>query len=74
MPRYRSHKEGVRARIKACECAAVVLSTRRDEEALVPLAFSLAVFFEAYIAGGANATAKDFGPKEPIELKKVTNV
>ena len=67
----RSQKHGEKVRERACKYAAIVLSTRRDHEALAPLAFSLAVFFEAYILGGAEATAKDFGPKKPAKLKAV---
>jgi hypothetical protein len=57
-----------RVRIKACELAALVLSTKKDGEDLVPLAWSLAVFFEMYILKGAEGTREDFGPKDPVEL------
>ncbi len=66
---YRSQKHAEQVRAKACKYAAIVLSTRKDAESLAPLAFSLAVFFESYIAGGSEATAKDFGPKRPQKLK-----
>lgn len=69
MKSYRSRKEAMRVRDKACRYAAMVLSTRKEAEALTPLAFSLAVFFEMYIADGAAATRKDFGPKKPAKLK-----
>ncbi len=72
MKRYRSVKEARRIRQKACKYAAIVLSTRKDEDTLAPLAFSLAVFFESYIAGGSEATAKDFGPKQPVKLRSKT--
>jgi hypothetical protein len=65
--RFRGHA----ARVKAVECAAQVLSTRKDSEALTPLAFNLCVFFESYILYGANYCAEDFGPKEPVELKPI---
>lgn len=71
MKRYRSVKEAQRVRAKACKYAAIVLSTRKETEALAPLAFSLAVFFETYIADGAKATRRDFGPKKPAKLKLV---
>jgi hypothetical protein len=32
----------------------------------------LATFFESYIAMGAAATRKDFGPKEPVQLRVVS--
>lgn len=62
---------GRRVRTKACELAATVLSTRKETEALAPLAFSLTVFFESYIWSGSSATAKDFGPKGPVKLREV---
>jgi len=62
---------GRRVRTKACELAAMVLSTRKETESLSPLAFSLAVFFELYIMSGASAVAKDFGPKGPVKLREV---
>jgi hypothetical protein len=64
---------GRSVRTKACELAAVVLSTRKDEDSLAPLAFSLAVFFETYIWSGSEATKDDFGPKEPVELSVVSD-
>jgi hypothetical protein len=64
-----SAKRARRIRQRACKYAAIVLSTRKNEDSLAPLAFSLAVFFESYIAGGSKATAKDFGPKKPVKLK-----
>lgn len=69
MRTYRSRKEAMRVRDKACKYAAIVLSTRKETEALAPLAFSLAVFFESYIEGGSEATAKDFGPKKPAKIR-----
>lgn len=59
---------GRRIRTKACEFAAVVLSTRKEDEALTPLAFSLAVFFETYMWSGSDACVDDFGPKGPVQL------
>jgi len=69
MKGYPSVKSARKAREKACKYAAIVLSTRKDAESLAPLAFSLAVFFESYIAGGSEATVKEFGPKKPARLK-----
>ena len=58
-----------RTREKACELAALVLSGRPNEAALLPIGWSLAVFFERYIDGGAEATRKEFGPRKPRKLK-----
>lgn len=63
---YRSWKAAERARTEACRCAAMVMAGRPDADA-----WSLAVFFESYIAGGSKATAKVFGPKSPAKLKVV---
>lgn len=73
MADYRSRKHGERVRRRACKYAAMVLSTRKDDESLVPLAFSLAVFFETYMLEGANGTVKDFGPKRPVKLRRVVS-
>lgn len=48
----------------------MVLASRSDLE-LHPKAWSLAVFFESYIAHGADWTKKPFGPKKPKKLKVV---
>lgn len=57
-------------RIKACELAATVMAHRTDVST-APLLWSLAVFFENYIDGGAKATMKDFGPNKPVKLMAV---
>lgn len=62
---------GRAVRTKACEMAALVMSTKKDSEELAPLCHSLAVFFEMYMWSGANSTAEAFGPKEPVELTVV---
>jgi hypothetical protein len=52
--------------------AAQVMSGRGNgDEPLSPLIWSITVFFEKYICDGAEATADDFGPKEPATLKAV---
>lgn len=72
MRRYRNASEGISVRMKACELAAQVLSGRREADPeLVPLAWSLAVFFESYIVSGARATMREFGPKLPQRLRAV---
>lgn len=64
-------KSSRKVRTKACELAAVVLSTRKEAESLAPLAWSLAVFFETYITEGSGGTKRDFGPKKPAKLKAI---
>lgn len=65
-----SKKSRRSTRIKACELAAIVMAHRVDETT-APRLWSLAVFFECYIDGGANATRKPFGPKKPRMLRAV---
>lgn len=67
---YRSEREAYRVRTEACRCAALVLASRPDAN-LTPMVWSLAVFFEKYIASGAKATQRDFGPKDPPKLRVV---
>ena len=66
-PRKAAHSKKS-TRIKACELAAMVMASRPDDNPS-PLLWSMAVFFETYINGGAAATQEDFGPLEPVELK-----
>jgi hypothetical protein len=66
--RYASRAEATKVRIEACRCAATVLAGR-PEEKVIPLVWSLTVFFESYIAHGAKRTERDFGPKEPAKLR-----
>lgn len=70
--RYRSHKEARDTRLEACRLAAQVMAGRPSDTP-APLLWSLAVFFEMYIASGCGATQKDFGPKSPAKLKVVRN-
>ncbi len=44
---------------------AITLQAHYDYE------WSLAVFFECYITGGAEGTRKEFGPRKPRKLKLV---
>jgi hypothetical protein len=55
-------------RVMACKLAAQVLVSRPDVQT-IPFAWSLAVFFEQYISGGADFTRKAFGPKKAVKLK-----
>jgi hypothetical protein len=56
------------SRIKACKLAAKVMAGRPDDQ-VVPMLWSLCVFFENYIDCGAKWTQKDFGPKKPVKLR-----
>lgn len=61
-------------RWQACKMAARVMQGQgmgSDTEGCCPKLWSCTVFFEKYICDGANETADDFGPKEPIVLKSV---
>lgn len=58
-------------RREACRMAAIAMQNHRAEDELCPRAWSLAVFFESYMAHGSEWTRDDFGPKEPVELKRV---
>lgn len=60
----------LRRRELACEFAAIVLAGQPVEDR-IPYGWSLAVFFEQYMAYGANRTVKDFGPKKPTKIKVV---
>ena len=65
-----AHRYSKRDRVKACELAALVMAGRPDDNP-APLVWSLAVFFESYIAYGAEGTRKDFGPKKAVKLRVV---
>jgi len=61
-------------RWQACKMAAQVMQGQgmgTDNEGPAPRIFSLTVYFENYMCEGANGTADDFGPKEPIVLTSV---
>jgi hypothetical protein len=65
-------QSSLKIRTKACELAATVLAGRGDvEEALMPVGWSLAVFFESYMISGSKGTLKAFGPTKPVKLKVV---
>jgi|HubBroStandDraft_5_1064220.scaffolds.fasta_scaffold266890_3 hypothetical protein len=66
---YRSRAEAIGIRTEACRCTAQALAGRSEIEGLPSIAWCLAVFFESYIAQGATATHKDFGPKAPTKLR-----
>ena len=57
-------------RWQACKCAARIIASRTDLEPR--LIHSYAVFFEAYMIGGADDTVDYFGASV-IELRDVTN-
>jgi hypothetical protein len=58
-------------RWQACKMAAQVMTMCGDDEGICPRVWSLAVFFETYMAEGADGTVADFGPKEPVEIKAI---
>lgn len=65
-------KQAYRNRLEAIRCAATVMhGIAHDRETLMPLGWSLAVFFEKYLWDGADGTMKPFGPKKPKKLKVV---
>ena len=59
-------------RWQACKMTAVAMQNHSEEDSLTPRAWSLAVFFESYMREGSEGTREDFGPKEPVELKSVS--
>lgn len=66
----KNREKAERRRELACEFAAIVLAGQPVEDR-IPYGWSLAVFFESYMAHGADRTAKDFGPKKPAKIKAV---
>lgn len=70
---YRSKAAAIAVRTEACRLAAQVIASRPEDKP-APLLWSLTVFFEAYILGGAEATVKNFAPKKPVRLKVVRRV
>lgn len=64
-------------RWQACKMAARVMQAQgmgTDNEGPTPRIFSITVYFEQYMLEGEDGTADDFGPKEPVELKSVTEI
>lgn len=58
-------------RWQACKMASAVMAGCGDDEGICPRLWSVTVFFERYMTGGADKTLEDFGPKEPVELREV---
>jgi hypothetical protein len=56
-------------RIEACRLAARAMQGNCDGPCADRL-WSLCVFFENYIDGGAAATQEDFGYKDPVNLRE----
>lgn len=48
--------------------AATAIQGKGTDDEIAPRVWSLAVFFESYMAHGAEGTREDFGPKEPVKL------
>lgn len=69
---YRSRTEAIRVRTEACRFAAQVMQGCGEQYGLCPQLWSVAVFFESYIANGALHTKRDFGPKRAPKLKVAT--
>lgn len=60
-------------RREACRLAAAAIRSHEvTDGSYAPMLWSLAVFFENYLRDGAEGTQEDFGPKDPVELKKVS--
>ena len=57
----------------ACRLAAQAVRSADVEDGWAPRIWSLTVFFETYLCGGAGATIEDFGPKEPADIKEIGN-
>lgn len=55
----------------ACRLAAHTLKATDVEASYTPRLWSMTVFFEQYLCEGANGTADDFGPPDPVALKPV---
>lgn len=60
----------MRRREIACQCAAAVMASRPDQD-MIPALWSLSVFFEAYMARGADGMMRDFGPEKTAKLRVV---
>jgi hypothetical protein len=58
-------------RLEACRLAADALHAMDIDEGYTPRLWSLCVFFEMYLRGGAKATREEFGPKFSEALKVV---
>lgn len=44
------------------------------DEGITPRMWSVTVFFESYLLEGAEGTREEFGPREVIELKEVSQI
>lgn len=60
-------------RLQALELATDAMAQYNFEEGqgFMPTLYSLAVFYESYLIGGADATRKEFGPKPPVKLERI---
>ena len=66
--RKKALARAMRRREIACQCAAEIMASRPDQD-MVPALWSLSVFFDAYMARGAEGAKRDFGPKKPAKLR-----
>jgi hypothetical protein len=58
-------------RWQACKMAAISIQGQILNGDVCQRLWSATVFFEKYMLDGADGTAEDFGPKDPIVLKSV---
>jgi hypothetical protein len=60
-------------RWQACKMASVTVAAWREvpNEGMTPKLWSVTVFFETYMCGGAEGTREEFGPREAVELAAV---
>lgn len=65
---------GIWRRWQACKMAAQVMNgcgMGTGDEGPAQRLWSLTVFFESYIDNGSGGTAREFGPRDPVELQTV---
>lgn len=60
-------------RREACRLAARAAQGQCGEGPVAERLWSLCVFFESYLNGGAEETQQDFGYKEPVRLDRVNS-
>ena len=60
-----------RNRELACKYAAMLMGNDHETDDWGQRLWSATVFFEAYLARGAQGTLRDFGPKKPTKLTAI---
>ena len=66
-----SHISGYEIRREACWLAATAAQGQCGDGPVAERLWSLCVFFEMYLRKGSRGTLKDFGYKEPVNLRQV---